>query len=101
MKIIIHGGLLEHRTKEETERKRSALAKIVAASYEVLRSTSATEAAVFAVTQLENDPLFNAGTGSILQSTGRYVSASLMDGSSEAEALVAYACFDGQELTTF
>jgi len=85
MKIIIHGGLLEHRTKEETEHKRSALAKIVAASYEVLRSTSATEATVFAVTQLEDNLLFNAGTGSMLQSDGEIrMSASLMEGSREA-----------------
>jgi L-asparaginase len=85
MKIIIHGGLLESPTKEEMEHKRSALTKIVTASYEVLLKTSATQAAVFAVTQLEDDPLFNAGTGSKLQSDGEIrMSASLMDGAREA-----------------
>ena len=66
MKIIIHGGFFsESNTNTETKvAKQQALLHIVKKSYEYLQTHSALEAVVFAVSLLEDDALFNAGTGS-------------------------------------
>lgn len=83
MKIIIHGGFFsESSTSYETKiAKQNSLKKIVEESYKFLQSHSALEAVVHAVTLLEDDPLFNAGIGSQIQSDGKIrMSASLMDG---------------------
>jgi len=83
MKIIIHGGFFsESSTNHETKvAKQQALLRIAKDSYEFLRTHSALETVVYAVSQLEDDELFNAGTGSQIQSDGKIrMSASLMDG---------------------
>ena len=83
MKIIIHGGFFsESSTNHETKvAKQNALLRIAKDSYEFLKSHSALETVVFAVSQLEDDELFNAGIGSQIQSDGKIrMSASLMDG---------------------
>lgn len=83
-KIIIHGGFFsESSTNHETKvAKQEALLRIVKDSYEFLKTNSALETVVYAVTQLENDDLFNAGIGSQIQSDGKIrMSAALMDGS--------------------
>jgi L-asparaginase len=83
MKIIIHGGFFsESSTNYETKiAKQEALLRIVKDSYAYLQSHSALETVVYAVTQLEDDELFNAGIGSQIQSDGKIrMSASLMDG---------------------
>ncbi len=83
MKIIIHGGFFsESSTNSETKiAKQNALSQIVRNSYEYLKTHSALETVVFAVSQLEDDPLFNAGIGSQIQSDGKIrMSASIMDG---------------------
>lgn len=85
-KIIIHGGFFsESSTNIETKiAKQNALLKIVKESFNYLKSHSAIETVVFAVELLENDPLFNAGIGSQIQSDGKIrMSASLMDGDSK------------------
>lgn len=82
-KIIIHGGFFsESSTNIETKiAKQNALIQIVKESYEYLQSHSALETVVFAVSKLEDDPLFNAGIGSQIQSDGKIrMSAALMDG---------------------
>jgi len=80
--IIIHAGAgkyLGSNVKEE--RARESLQKIVSASYEMLKTKSALETVTWAVSQLENDPQFNAGTGGKLQSDGvARLTAALMDG---------------------
>jgi L-asparaginase len=84
MKIIIHGGFFsESSTNHETKvAKQQALLRIVKDSYEYLKTHSALETVVFAVSLLEDDELFNAGIGSQIQSDGKIrMSASLMDGS--------------------
>ena len=49
-----------------------------------MKSHSALETVVFAVTQLEDDELFNAGIGSQIQKDGIIrMSAALMDGSTQ------------------
>ena len=83
MKLIIHGGFFsESSTDIETKiAKQETLKKILLASFDYLKDHSAVETVTFAVEQLENDSLFNAGTGSQIQSDGVIrMSASLMDG---------------------
>jgi len=86
MKLIIHGGFFsESSTNAETKlAKQKALERIVTNSYDFLKSHSALETVVYAVSQLEDDELFNAGIGSQIQSDGKIrMSAALMDGSSQ------------------
>lgn len=86
MKIIIHGGFFsESSTNHETKvAKQNALKQIVMDSYDFLKTHSALETVVFAVSLLEDDPLFNAGIGSQIQSDGKIrMSASLMDGTTQ------------------
>jgi L-asparaginase len=85
-KIIIHGGFFsESSTNIETKiAKQQALLRIVKDSYAYLQNQSALETVVYAVSQLEDDELFNAGIGSQIQSDGKIrMSASLMDGESQ------------------
>lgn len=82
-KIIIHGGFFsESSTSLETKiAKQQALLRIVKDSYAYLQNHSALETVVYAVSQLEDDELFNAGIGSQIQSDGKIrMSASIMDG---------------------
>lgn len=86
MKIIIHGGFFsESSTNHETKvAKQNALRQIATDSYEFLKTHSALETVVFAVSLLEDDSLFNAGIGSQIQSDGKIrMSASLMDGTTQ------------------
>jgi L-asparaginase len=84
MKVIIHGGFFsESATNHETKvAKQQALLLIVKDSYHYLKTHSALDTVVYAVSLLEDDALFNAGIGSQIQSDGKIrMSASLMDGS--------------------
>lgn len=86
MKIIIHGGFFSESSQSlETKKdKQDALARIVHDSYEYLKTHTALETVVYAVSLLEDDELFNAGVGSMIQSDGKIrMSASLMDGVSK------------------
>ena len=83
-KIIIHGGFFsESSTNNETKlAKQQSLLRIVKDSYDYLKTHSAMETVVYAVSLLEDDELFNAGIGSQIQADGKIrMSASLMDGS--------------------
>lgn len=85
MKIIIHGGFFsESSTNQETKKaKQDALADIVSQGYTYLKNHTALETAVYTVSLLEDNDLFNAGIGSQIQSDGKVrLSASLMDGKS-------------------
>ena len=85
-KIIIHGGFFsESSTNAETKlAKQNALERIVKSSYEYLKTHSAVETVVYAVSQLEDDELFNAGIGSQIQSDGKIrMSAAIMDGETQ------------------
>ena len=86
MKLIIHGGFFsESSTNHETKTaKQNSLERIVKDSYEFLKTHSALDTVVFAVSLLEDDELFNAGKGSQIQSDGKIrMSAAVMDGSSQ------------------
>lgn len=85
-KIIIHGGFFsESSTNHETKvAKQNALLRIVKDAYDYLKTHTALETVVYAVTLLEDDELFNAGIGSQIQSDGKIrMSASLMDGETQ------------------
>jgi L-asparaginase len=86
MKIIIHGGFFsESSTNHDTKvAKQNALLRIVKDSYAYLKTHSALETVVYAVSLLEDDELFNAGIGSQIQGDGKIrMSASLMDGETQ------------------
>jgi L-asparaginase len=86
MKLIIHGGFFSESSQSNETKllKQRAISKIVMDSYEFLKTHNAMDTAVFAISLLEDDELFNAGTGSMIQSDGKIrMSASLMDGVSK------------------
>jgi len=83
MKLIIHGGFFsESQTNQEIKKaKQEALSEIVKLGHKHLQNHTALETAVYTVCLLEDCDLFNAGTGSQIQSDGKIrLSASLMDG---------------------
>ena len=86
MKIIIHGGFFSESTTDAQTKlaKQTALTDIVKRSYDYLKTHTATETVVYAVSLLEDSPLFNAGIGSQIQSDGQIrMSAALMDGATQ------------------
>jgi len=85
MKLIIHGGFFsEWKTNPEVKyAKQEALREIVQLGYRYLQTHNSIETVVYTVALLEDCDLFNAGTGSQIQSDGKIrMSASLMDGKS-------------------
>ena len=72
-KLIIHGGFFsESSTSAETKLlKQQALQRIVRDAHQFLRTHTALETVVYAVSLLEDDELFNAGIGSQIQSDGK------------------------------
>ena len=81
-KLIIHGGASSLDDKGGLATVRHSLREIVAIIYRTLsEGGSAMDAVVQGCELLENEPRFNAGTGSVLQSDGQVrMSASLMYG---------------------
>ena len=87
--LVIHGGAGSQSRSEHAARVRHSLERIAWAAGEFLQTHAALETVVFAVQLLEDDPLFNAGTGSLLQRDGRaQMSASVMDGATRRFAAV-------------
>ncbi|WP_287129420.1 isoaspartyl peptidase/L-asparaginase [Candidatus Cyanaurora vandensis] len=85
-KLIIHGGAgLALSDPDRAQSVRIALAQVVNEVQQALSTgLSATEAVILAVTRLEDEPRYNAGTGSVLQSDGQIrMSASVMDGAKQ------------------
>lgn len=80
--IIVHGGAGEIDPASIPDRE-AGCRKAAEAGYAILkRGGSAVEAVAAAVVVLEDDPLFNAGTGSTLNCEGRVeTDAAIMDGS--------------------
>ncbi|MFN5516226.1 MAG: isoaspartyl peptidase/L-asparaginase [Cyanobacteriota bacterium] len=81
-KLILHGGASSLDDKGGLASVRSSLREIVEEVYALLlQGESALAAVVRGCERLENEPRFNAGTGSVLQSDGQVrMSAALMDG---------------------
>ena len=87
--LVIHGGTGEALSASRRRLLRARLQAACEAAYVRLRTGSALAAVVLAVQQLEDDPHFNAGTGSVLQRDGRArMSASVMDGARRRFAAV-------------
>jgi L-asparaginase len=85
-KLIIHGGASSLDDKGGLASVRQSLHSIVKEVYNLLLcGSSATEAVIRGCQLLEDEPRFNAGTGSVLQSDGQIrMSASLMDGNRQS-----------------
>ncbi len=86
MKVIIHGGFFSEsdQSHEVKTAKQESLKNIVKKAFEYLQDHSAFDTAAFAVSLLEDDELYNAGTGSQIQSDGVIrMSAAIMDGKTE------------------
>lgn len=86
MKIILHGGFFsESATDDDMKaRKQAAVKDIVTQAYNYLKNNSALDTVAYAVSLLEDNPLFNAGIGSQIQSDGKIrMSAAIMDGSTK------------------
>ena len=85
-KLIIHGGAGKSiKGKEAIESVRQSLHTVVEEVYGLLlNKSSAVDAVLRGCQLLEDDPRFNAGTGSVLQSDGQIrMSAALMDGNQQ------------------
>jgi L-asparaginase len=86
MKIIIHGGFFSEsdQSHEVKTAKQNSLKQIVQKAFEYLQKHSAFDTAAYAVSLLEDDPLYNAGIGSQIQSDGVIrMSAAIMDGETQ------------------
>ncbi|MDJ0616515.1 MAG: isoaspartyl peptidase/L-asparaginase [Calothrix sp. MO_192.B10] len=86
-KLIIHGGAGSSlQGKGGVEKVRQLLHQIVEEVYTMLLAGASAKSAVVRGCQLlEDEPRFNAGTGSVLQSDGQIrMSASLMDGTTQS-----------------
>ncbi len=82
-KLIIHGGAGSSlKGKQAAQAVRQSLYKVLEEVYALLLAGASAQAAVVRGCHLlEDDPRFNAGTGSVLQSDGQIrMSAALMDG---------------------
>lgn len=87
--LCIHGGAGLRPAPERLEALRSQLRAVSHRAARFLQRHSALETVVYAVRLLEDDPLFNAGTGSYLQRDGAArMSASVMDGTRHRFAAV-------------
>ena len=85
-KVIIHGAAGSAlKSQEGADAVRKSLYKVVEEVYTLLLAGATAQAAVVHGCHLmEDDPRFNAGTGSVLQSDGQIrMSASLMDGTAQ------------------
>ncbi|WP_088893594.1 isoaspartyl peptidase/L-asparaginase [Leptolyngbya ohadii] len=85
-KLIIHGGAGSSLKGEKgADLVRQSLYQVIETVYDKLLSgLDAKSAVILGCQMLEDDPRFNAGTGSVLQSDGQIrMSASLMDGTAQ------------------
>lgn len=86
MKIIIHGGFFSEsdQSHEVKTAKQNSLKQIAQKAFEYLQTHTAFDTAAYAVSLLEDDPLYNAGIGSQIQSDGVIrMSAAIMDGETQ------------------
>ncbi len=96
--IAVHGGAgnlnLEFLGKKEQKGFRDSLLKAIRSGYEILEEGgSAEQAAVKAVSILEDSPYFNAGRGSVLNARKKVsMDAALALGSKEYGAVIGTSC---------
>lgn len=79
--MIVHGGAKTIAPKQAAANRAGCLAAVEAGASVLRYGGGAAQAAAAAVRQLEDDPTFNAGNGSVRNSAGRIeMDAALMDG---------------------
>lgn len=80
--VVVHGGGASSIAKDRKERVRQGIIRAATAGYNILKEGgSAVDAVEGAVTVLEDDPEFNAGCGSVLNTNGEVeMDASIMSG---------------------
>lgn len=86
MKVIIHGGFFSEsdQSHEVKTAKQESLKQIAQKAFDYLKTHSAFDTVAYAVSLLEDDPLYNAGTGSQIQSDGVIrMSAAIMNGNTQ------------------
>lgn len=86
MKVIIHGGFFSEsgQSHEIKTAKQNSLKEIVRKAFDYLKDHTAFETAAYAVSLLEDDELYNAGTGSQIQGDGMIrMSAAIMNGETQ------------------
>ena len=86
MKLIIHGGFFSEsdQSYEVKTAKQESLKTIAQKAFQYLQSHSAFDTVAYAVSLLEDDPLYNAGIGSQIQSDGVIrMSAAIMNGETQ------------------
>uniref|UniRef100_A0A8C5EV15 Isoaspartyl peptidase/L-asparaginase n=2 Tax=Gouania willdenowi TaxID=441366 RepID=A0A8C5EV15_GOUWI len=88
--IVVHGGA-GHIPRERSEKSMSGVCYAARAGYSLLQGgASSMDAVVEAVIQMENDPHFNAGRGSVLNVKGDVeMDALVMDGKTLASGAVS------------
>ncbi len=81
-KLIIHGGLSITQEKDSSDFEKNKVLRLIASeSFDILVKKNAKKSVLHAIMMMEDNPIFNAGTGSKLQSDGEIrMSAALMDG---------------------
>ncbi|KAK9541960.1 hypothetical protein VZT92_001968 [Zoarces viviparus] len=91
--VVVHGGA-GHIPKERSEKSMSGLCSAARAGYVILRGGgSSMDAVVEVVRQLENNPSFNAGCGSVLNAKGEVeMDAIVMDGKALGSGAVSGVC---------
>jgi L-asparaginase len=89
--LLIHGGAGSKKEPEDRKSCRAAISEILSRVWPLIRGGEpALRAVALAVEMLEENPLFNAGFGSVLQSDGMArLSASVMDGEKQKFSGVA------------
>lgn len=93
--LVIHGGagtiLKENMTPEKEKRYQQGLQAALDSGFQILESGGKSiDAVIAAVTVLENNPLFNAGKGSVFTEAGKNeMDAAIMDGSNLMAGSVA------------
>lgn len=86
MKLIIHGGFFSEsdQSQEVKLAKQESLKAIAQKAFEYMQSHTAFDTAAYAVSLLEDDPLYNAGIGSQIQRDGVIrMSAAIMNGETQ------------------
>jgi L-asparaginase len=85
IKILVHGGIDSAKSyKNKQKQRQEALDEVAKEAYKFLENNSALNTVEYAVSLLEDIPLFNAGTGSVFQEDGKIrMSASIMDGKTQ------------------
>ncbi|XP_030666809.1 isoaspartyl peptidase/L-asparaginase isoform X3 [Nomascus leucogenys] len=93
--VVVHGGGAGPISKDRKERVHQGMVRAATVGYRILREGgSAVDAVEGAVVALEDDPEFNAGCGSVLNTNGEVeMDASIMDGKDlSAGAVSAVRC---------